>query len=315
MKKALITAGIGLALASPMASALNINFSGSGSIGGSTYFKEINFGSDNAIAQSIRGEAGSTTEATIYAQNAFSFGGTSSDVITYQLILPVTATYDAGLGNVGFVQDFGRASSYKLYLDQSGTNAPNISTGKGYGDLGGDLLAPGQVEIASGEISSIIGGAAGVGPNTFGTAGPIDAIDGTVNGVAVASDAMLGSMALNVNITTQNRAFVVSELTATSLTVDLTVTDFSFQAPFPSVEASDSVVGYSSMFGLDGGGGRVNRISSCISFDKGGFCDAQFQIGSNTTFKDKSVPEPTTVALIGLGLGLFGFSRRMRRRS
>jgi len=329
MKKTLITAGIGLALASPMASALNIDFSGSGNIGGSTYFKEINFGSDNAIIQNQLSEVATTTSATIYAQNAFSFGGTSTDVITYQMILPVVATvtkFTVGVdpaASVSFSLDTTRTSHFNLYLDQMvnglDTVTTNISTGDGYGDLGGGGLNMGQVNIATGEISGIIGTTGSVASDTtqLGTINPIDTIDGTVNGSAVNSEENRGSMAVNINITTQNRNFVVSELTATSLTVDLQVSDFSFQSAFPTVEASDNVVGYAAKFSSDGGGGLINALTTCVStkVDNSGTCDGQYQIGSNATFKDKPVPEPMSLALFGLGLGLLGFSRRIFGKS
>jgi hypothetical protein len=312
MKTKLLAAGLALGM-STSAWGLNIDTTGSGSIPGSIFFSTIGWDlNGNAVIADIRSSGSTTTDATLYMQNSFSFGGTGSPLLTYQLVLPLSATFNATLQRTTFVLTGANTGTFSLFLDTTPTL--DVEAGTGYGNLNGGVLDAGQVEIATGNIAAI--GASGfriTGDDT--TVAPIDGFDGEVNGLSIDSIQMNGSTQFSIDITSKVDAFIVSALDA--LTVDLTLSNLSYNAPFPDGRASDAVVNYNAVFSDDSGDTVVpdlNTNLTCGPTTKA-TCDAQFQVGGNSTFFDPRVPEPATLGLTGLGLTLLGFAGRRRRKS
>ncbi len=313
MKTKLLAAGLALGM-STSAMALQIDTTGGGNIAGSVFFSSIGWDvNGNAVIADIRSSAGTNpTAATLYMQNSFSFGGTGTDLLTYQLVLPLVATFDAGRERTTFTLTGANTGTFSLFLDTTPTL--NIEAGTGYGNLNGGSLDAGQVEIATGNIAAIGGAGFRVtGDPALGTA-PIDTIDGEVNGLDIDSIQMNGSTQFSIDITSKVDAFIVSALDA--LTVDLTLTNLSYNAPFPDGRASDAVVNHNAVFSDSDSDGTpdLNTNIDCGATSKA-TCDAQFQVGGNSTFFDPRVPEPATLGLTGLGLTLLGFIGRRRRKS
>lgn len=304
MNKLLAATGLSLAIASGGVSALQIDFGGTGSIAGSRFFDEVSWDSSSAIMIGAENPGGGLINAgTFVAQAKFSFGGGRPDIMTYQLTIPVTYTQTAPAPDSQITVTFGANSgSFKMFIDP--TPAANQRTGLGFGNIGG-ALNPDQVEIAAGNLTlaSIFRiiiddtlAAAPLDPPGGPNALPPQSLTNSVP--------INGSANFNIDITSQNNLYVVSDLVNAGLVLDMTLQDMAFTAPFtaPNVP-SNRVAGLLPNFG-----GDFLQDSLCqLSLTN---CDIELQTGSNSKFFDEKVPEPGTLALAGLGLSLLGLRRR-----
>jgi len=323
MKRTLLATAVCLAfgVSNATAGVIQIDPTGSGSIGGS--IQTNNPGSIGSALgfNAVRGPDGngaSSSDAIFYAQAVADISvatGIAGAQLTYVLSLPVsTAVNDIGTGGSITFSPFSEFSgSFKLYYDDavnaglSGTDAgsaANLAAGddaltSSFTD--GALLATGSIKVLD------TGGSFGFSQQSAGTAGPLSVNDATpsINGN--------GSLTIGIDFTpaSVNTAYVVNDLAG--LVIDVSTFNplsLRFQQGVgggPIVQSSGAFDAglVTPNFGLDG-----ENDLNCGEFN---FCDLEMQMGGNLLFTAPPVPEPGTLALLGLGLGLFGFSRKRAR--
>ena len=317
MKNSILATGIALALASPLALAggIQIDPTGSGSVGSSKFLSDSSLGSSFGafLATNIlSGYVGGSS--TIQGQNSFgltSFGipGMSLTVVYSLSVTPTTTCAVGGCGTAGSALSFalsGGTQSFAMYLTPTG----NISASAGTGYSTGTLIASTSAITLTG-----LGGTAGLTETTAGLAGDLSANGAYKTVQTIGSN---GSIYLNMDFapspsTDVNANYIVNDLT--SLAVDLTTLN-ALTTPFPPGTTSPAKVnGVTPTFGtIDPKG---SNAFNCVAFTglstNSGTCD--FMANMNTTFviPAQQVPEPTTLALLGAGLSLVGFSSRRRR--
>ena len=281
---------------------IQIDPTGSGSIAGSKFISGAGNTGGNMLGDDVLAGSGANggPGGTVLAHNAFALGsfGISGAELSFELSMPVTAALTGPAATVGTVLGLVQSGAATLDLWFDPTADASEASGLGYGG-GGDAvhLATGSVTLGSTfSFSNISGGPTGA--MAANNATPSIAGNGSTVFVVDFIPASL------------NTSYVVNDLA--SLVIDLATSNALTlqygQAPFPVVFASASFAGgaVTPGFGPDG----VN------DFACGGLvlCDIQMQMNTTMVFTAPRVPEPTTLALLGAGLGLFGISRRRKNR-
>ena len=125
-----------------------------------------------------------------------------------------------------------------------------------------------------------------------------------------------GSTTIQVNVTSFDDAFFKSNIS--SLLVDMQDTTNN-ASPFAQTNPSDQVFGVVPVYSVVGGT-RVNGApcegpGQTETGAEVGRCDIHLQTDGSTSFNPTAVPEPGSLAIAGLGLGLLGLARRRTRKS
>jgi len=230
---------------------------------------------------------GLNTDYEITFQTGFSELG-SQGVIGSQLI----AAFD--------LDPAGTVNFFSMYYDTN-MNADTLA-GTGFGD--GDLIMSGLIVAQGGSVFAIRLDSQGVATVTDldqsadGNQYPgIGTVEGT------------GGADLDIDVTAQNQdfGFFVSDIN--SLLVDISF-NTNLKTPFEEANPAASVVGNTPNFGAGFGGfDEVNGNGDCGNTE--GSCDFLFQQDANNSFNSVRVPEPSMLALIGIGLlGAFAARRK-----
>jgi hypothetical protein len=343
-KKQLMAVGVAAALSLPgAAGAINNNFlfnetGGDGGTGSTQLYTEFVMKKGNAILTNVAagqavpagGLGGTSTTIAVTGDfmaqaiaggvglgNPACAGVCSTYYFTYVFTVPVTGslTLDSTPTKNELVLDgTGTLGTFKMYAS---TTAPNMTAGTGY-DTG--------IEILSGDLA--IDPATSVTVTEDGTAfpNPYDGGGTRSNLGTIGNDTVKakktvtlnGGASVLIDVNTYDDDFFKSDISTLTLNLGLgsnainsadgNIIGAGFRAAFePSVDVNGSVNGTAANFGTN----AINDFycDSAVSAT----CDIQLQITGNVSLN--SVPEPGSLALLGLGMGALGFGLRRRRKA
>lgn len=229
---------------------------------------------------------------------------------------------------------------FKIYYDAVNPPADG-NAGTGFDD--GQLILEGTVSIDTGDFISYVracdnsGGACDPNLNTTPNVLGYDNLDQSGTDQWPSSDSVVGSgnTFLNIDVSFADSNFFKSDITNLSTGI---IFDTSNNAPFtqtnPSASFSDGSGGTYVVKGanapstlpntvgavngariVDGGFNDLNQNGTFDGIGPDTFADFILQTQSKNTFNvAQSVPAPTSIALMGLGLAGLGFGAKRRKR-
>lgn len=302
--------------------AFNFDVNGDTAAGGAAFMNLFDWAPDNILLDGIVPIPVSpgTVSFTFLAQGTLgSFGGTSSTLdpgaeLTFTVEIPSIATIVASGGGFDLaLHGTGGGGTMDIFYDDSaglgttGGSAANDITGTGYDD--GRLIGSGSIAA---QISADFGSLVISNGNNLG------ALDqfGADNQPGITTVAVSGNVTYDIEWAFMDETFFTDVTDPNNpdemrdpLAADATFTTDT-STPFRNVNPSDLVVGVAPNYG-DG-------INDLFCSDIGiTTCDLQVEADARMPFnvdnRNASIPEPATLALMGLGLAGIGFARKRKQ--